>query len=315
MPGAGRRRAPAAPAPGAARRRRLRAARFERAARPRRRARPRPRARRRSCASTRRARRTRSSCTPSRSARRTSRASRPTRASSSTLATFPARSYRCWSAASRRSRPTRRASRCGATRCGRAPAALPPGAAPPPGRAGRGSFRGRPTARARPPPRRARQAVLAAKGGDSVFRVVETNDFKQLPHITLTFRPGNDAAIKQARRAAVARGAAPQGPRGRARRGGAVRGRGPGRPIASEARRRGDLPGTLAGAPCPPAPSATASSLRSGWGRCAPTARASGRSCQRPRRGAARRDGRPAGAGLSACIGCVLGLASRAEAR
>lgn len=43
------------------------------------------------------------------------------------------------------------------------------------------------------------QAVLTAKGGDSVFKVVETNDFKQLPHITLTFRPGNDTAVKQAR--------------------------------------------------------------------------------------------------------------------
>ncbi|KAI8471988.1 MAG: centriole protein [Monoraphidium minutum] len=41
------------------------------------------------------------------------------------------------------------------------------------------------------------QAVLSAKGGDSVFKVVETNDFKQLPHITLTFRPGNDTAVKQ----------------------------------------------------------------------------------------------------------------------
>jgi hypothetical protein len=41
------------------------------------------------------------------------------------------------------------------------------------------------------------QAVLSARGGDSVFKVVETNDFKQLPHITLTFRPGNDTAVKQ----------------------------------------------------------------------------------------------------------------------
>ncbi len=29
-----------------------------------------------------------------------------------------------------------------------------------------------------------------------MFRVVETNDFNQLPHITLAFRPGNDAAVK-----------------------------------------------------------------------------------------------------------------------
>ena len=41
------------------------------------------------------------------------------------------------------------------------------------------------------------QLVLAAKGGDSIFRIVETNDFKQLPHITLAFKPGNDMAIKQ----------------------------------------------------------------------------------------------------------------------
>ncbi len=43
------------------------------------------------------------------------------------------------------------------------------------------------------------QAVLScrAAGGDSVFRIVETNDFKQLPHITLAFRPGNDTAVKQ----------------------------------------------------------------------------------------------------------------------
>ncbi len=31
----------------------------------------------------------------------------------------------------------------------------------------------------------------------SVFKIVETNDFNQLPHITLAFRPGNDATIKQ----------------------------------------------------------------------------------------------------------------------
>ena len=41
------------------------------------------------------------------------------------------------------------------------------------------------------------QAVLSAKGGSSVFKIVETNDFKQLPHITLAFRPGNDVAVKQ----------------------------------------------------------------------------------------------------------------------
>lgn len=41
------------------------------------------------------------------------------------------------------------------------------------------------------------QAVITVRGMESIFRIVETNDFKQLPHITLTFRPGNDAAIKQ----------------------------------------------------------------------------------------------------------------------
>ena len=29
-----------------------------------------------------------------------------------------------------------------------------------------------------------------------MFKVVETNDFNQLPHITLAFRPGNDATVK-----------------------------------------------------------------------------------------------------------------------
>ena len=40
------------------------------------------------------------------------------------------------------------------------------------------------------------QAILSIQEGVSVFRVVETNDFNQLPHITLAFRPGNDAAVK-----------------------------------------------------------------------------------------------------------------------
>ena len=40
------------------------------------------------------------------------------------------------------------------------------------------------------------QAVLSVREGASLFRVVETNDFNQLPHITLAFRPGNDAAVK-----------------------------------------------------------------------------------------------------------------------
>lgn len=41
------------------------------------------------------------------------------------------------------------------------------------------------------------QSVLAVRGSESLFRIVETNDFKQLPHITLAFRPGNDASVKQ----------------------------------------------------------------------------------------------------------------------
>lgn len=57
-----------------------------------------------------------------------------------------------------------------------------------------------------PHPARGAQAVLACKGGDSAFKVVETNDFKQLPHITLSFRPGNDSAIKQVRSMAAERG-------------------------------------------------------------------------------------------------------------
>lgn len=39
--------------------------------------------------------------------------------------------------------------------------------------------------------------MLSVKGSESTFRIVETNDFKQLPHITLSFRPGNDFAVKQ----------------------------------------------------------------------------------------------------------------------
>ncbi|KAK9867036.1 hypothetical protein WJX84_007443 [Apatococcus fuscideae] len=41
------------------------------------------------------------------------------------------------------------------------------------------------------------QAVLQARGSDSIFKIVETNDFKQLAHIALAFRPGSDTAIKQ----------------------------------------------------------------------------------------------------------------------
>ena len=46
-------------------------------------------------------------------------------------------------------------------------------------------------------PRHRFQAVLMARGTESLFRIVETNDFKQLPHITLAFRPGNDSTVKQ----------------------------------------------------------------------------------------------------------------------
>ena len=41
------------------------------------------------------------------------------------------------------------------------------------------------------------RCVLAMDGSQSVMRVVETNDFKQLSHISLLFRPGSDTAIKE----------------------------------------------------------------------------------------------------------------------
>ncbi|GAX76067.1 hypothetical protein CEUSTIGMA_g3510.t1 [Chlamydomonas eustigma] len=41
------------------------------------------------------------------------------------------------------------------------------------------------------------QAVLNVKNVESIFKIVEINDFKQLPHITLAFRPGNDSSVKQ----------------------------------------------------------------------------------------------------------------------
>lgn len=43
------------------------------------------------------------------------------------------------------------------------------------------------------------QAVLhtPAAQAQGSLRVVENNDFKQLPHITLALRPGSDAAVKQ----------------------------------------------------------------------------------------------------------------------
>ena len=40
------------------------------------------------------------------------------------------------------------------------------------------------------------KAVLAMTAGEYIFKMVETNDFKQLPHISLCFRPGTDIAIK-----------------------------------------------------------------------------------------------------------------------
>lgn len=43
------------------------------------------------------------------------------------------------------------------------------------------------------------QAVLTIRGMETMFKIVEINDFKQLPHITLAFRAGNDASIKQVR--------------------------------------------------------------------------------------------------------------------
>ncbi|GMH41103.1 hypothetical protein BSKO_09013 [Bryopsis sp. KO-2023] len=41
------------------------------------------------------------------------------------------------------------------------------------------------------------QAELVVSGCESLFRIVETNDFNKLPHITLKFRSGSDTAIKQ----------------------------------------------------------------------------------------------------------------------
>lgn len=41
------------------------------------------------------------------------------------------------------------------------------------------------------------QAVLSCRLADSTLKIVETNDFKQLAHITLAFKPGNDFTVKQ----------------------------------------------------------------------------------------------------------------------
>ena len=41
------------------------------------------------------------------------------------------------------------------------------------------------------------KCVLETYSGQSLLKVVETNDFKQLAHISLLFRPADDKAIKQ----------------------------------------------------------------------------------------------------------------------
>ena len=38
--------------------------------------------------------------------------------------------------------------------------------------------------------------MLTARGAEATFRVVETTDFNQLPHLALAFRAGTDAAVK-----------------------------------------------------------------------------------------------------------------------
>ena len=43
------------------------------------------------------------------------------------------------------------------------------------------------------------QAVLLSRGTESTFQIIETNDFKQLAHISLAFRPGSDATVKTVR--------------------------------------------------------------------------------------------------------------------
>ncbi len=40
------------------------------------------------------------------------------------------------------------------------------------------------------------QAVLLSRGTESTFQIVETNDFKQLAHISLAFKPGCNATVK-----------------------------------------------------------------------------------------------------------------------
>lgn len=40
------------------------------------------------------------------------------------------------------------------------------------------------------------QAELTTTGAASCLRIVETNDFNKLPHVSLKFRPGSDQAVK-----------------------------------------------------------------------------------------------------------------------
>lgn len=40
------------------------------------------------------------------------------------------------------------------------------------------------------------QAVLVVSASESTFKMIETTDFKQLPHISLKFQPGTDECIK-----------------------------------------------------------------------------------------------------------------------
>ena len=43
------------------------------------------------------------------------------------------------------------------------------------------------------------QCLLVSDRHESVLRVVETNDFKQLAHISLIFQPGSDTAVREVR--------------------------------------------------------------------------------------------------------------------
>ena len=38
--------------------------------------------------------------------------------------------------------------------------------------------------------------MLLSRGTESTFQIVETNDFKQLAHISLAFKPGCNATVK-----------------------------------------------------------------------------------------------------------------------